>query len=449
MSKRNATIVVDLGFGDAGKGSIVDYLARNKSVSTVVRFNGGGQAAHNVITPDGRHHTFAQFGSGTFVQGVKTHISRFSLFDPLAIEPEARHLRELGCGNVYSRFSLHEQALVVTRFQKSANRLREALRGNARHGSCGMGIGETTHDSIVRPDLKVVGADLRDPKRLARLLSEVQEMKRAEFTGLLDGIKHLPHIAEEIDILEQSSAPSEYAEAMWKISQQFPIVGDTYLKRRAEEGDLILEGAQGVLLDEWYGFHPHTTWSTTTFANALEILRDINFEGDVTRLGVVRAYQTRHGAGPFPTESKELTALIPDMHNGTGEWQGAFRLGWLDAVLTRYALEVCGGVDQIAMTNMDRFRTLSQKMMCTGYSHDDVGLISRLPVKTELTDLVFQETLTRLLEKVTPLYESIPNEDSLFFQMVEEELGVPLSIISYGPTALDKQEVPVRLPVAV
>ena len=439
MSGRNATIVADLGFGDAGKGTLVDYLARTSSVSAVIRFNGGGQAAHNVVTNDGRHHTFSQFGSGTFVRGVRTHISRFALIDPFTMNSEAGNLKDLGCGNVFSRFSVDERTLVVTPFHKAANRIREALRGNARHGSCGMGIGETTHDSLIAPDRSVHAKSLRDVEFLTQLLEKIQEVKREEFVGRFDEVRHLPHLTRELSLLEESGICRGIAQNMVRTAQQFPIVGDGYLKRLANEGDLLFEGAQGVLLDEWYGFHPYTTWSTTTFANALAVLDDIGFGGSITRFGVLRGYHTRHGDGPFPTEDVSLNSLINEPHNGTGRWQGAFRLGWFDLVLGRYAIAACGGVDKLAITNMDRLGPVHNRKMCSAY-YSDGQLLTQLSVKSELTDLSHQEKLTQLLMKVDPVYVSAAHDDALYIQSIEEELGVPVSIVSYGPTANDKQE---------
>src|SRR5512146_3203468 len=114
-----AILVADLGYGDAGKGSIVDYLTRLTNAHTVVRYNGGAQAAHNVITPDGRHHTFSQFGSGTFVPGTRPHLSRFMMVHPLAMLAEERHLRALGIPDAFRRVSVDREALVTTPFQQS------------------------------------------------------------------------------------------------------------------------------------------------------------------------------------------------------------------------------------------------------------------------------------------------------------------------------------------
>src|SRR5688572_4356148 len=143
---RRAIILSGLGYGDEGKGTWTDFLARTEQVHTVVRFNGGAQAGHNVVTPDGRHHTSAQFGSGTLVRGVNTHLSRFMLLNPIRLLKEDAELHALAIKDALARTSIDRRALVTTPFQVAANRLRELARGDGRHGSCGMGIGETMSD---------------------------------------------------------------------------------------------------------------------------------------------------------------------------------------------------------------------------------------------------------------------------------------------------------------
>src|SRR5438270_13073609 len=117
---RRAIILCGLGYGDEGKGTWTDYLARTEPVHTVVRFNGGAQAGHNVVTPDGRHHTFAQFGAGTF-HGVPTHLSRFMLVSPFALAAEAAHLAELGVRDPFSLLSADSRALLTTPYHRAAN----------------------------------------------------------------------------------------------------------------------------------------------------------------------------------------------------------------------------------------------------------------------------------------------------------------------------------------
>jgi len=131
--KRRAILQVDLGFGDAGKGTMTDWWARQPGAHTVVRFNGGAQAGHNGVTPGGRQHVFSQFGSGTFVPGMRTFMSHHTVLKPLAMLAEERHLRELGVTDAFARTFLDEGALVATPFHAAVNRLLEIERSDGRH----------------------------------------------------------------------------------------------------------------------------------------------------------------------------------------------------------------------------------------------------------------------------------------------------------------------------
>jgi adenylosuccinate synthase len=392
-------IVVDLGFGDSGKGTVVDRLCAQGSARTVVRFNGGAQAAHNVVTDDGRHHTFAQFGSGTFTPGVRTHLSRFMLVDPLALASEAAHLRSVGVPDALDRLTVDASALLTTPYHRAVNRARESARGAARHGSCGMGIGETASYALEHPEAPRAG-DCRSPVRLRRLLHEVRDWALSLFPAL-----ELPPV-------------DDCAEAFLAFGEAVRIVPDEFLRRLLRTGPAVFEGAQGVLLDEWHGFHPYTTWSTTTFANALELLEG----ADALRLGVVRKYLTRHGPGPFVTEDPALDLLEP--HNTHGTWQGAFRTGHFDAVALRYALEVTGGVDGLAVTHLDA----PPVRLCVSYD-----TLTRIPVHPK--NLNAQERLTHHLLKARPVYDGWVTGPS----DISHALGAPVLLESYGPTAAAKK----------
>ena len=456
MEKRQATIVVDLGFGDAGKGTMVDYLSRQKPAQAVIRFNGGGQAAHNVITPDGRHHTFSQFGSGTLA-GTPTHLSRFMLVDPVALSHEADHLVELGVNDPFERLTIDASALVVTPFHKAANRLREGLRKNGQHGTCGMGIGETTADSLAGNE-SVLVKDLSDFSVLAKKLKAIQERKYTELQEYFNSIPKDSPLQEEIRLLSDRAYSLGFAESTVSFSGQLRIVPEEYLGTLANKANLLFEGAQGVLLDEWYGFHPHTTWSTTTFANAETLLREIGYKERIEKLGVLRAYHTRHGAGPFPTYSPVLSALLPDLHNGDAGWQGQFRVGWFDFILARYALSVCRGVDRLAITHLDRWGQLPEKKVCMEYAFQPGNItpgeqmlgemkrgqyslhVTALRKKVCLTDLEHQEHLTMLLKKAVPLYQPVADDTESFLKLIEAVLETPVGITSFGPTAADKYQ---------
>ena len=161
-----AIAVVDLGFGDAGKGLLTDFLTRRTSAEVIVRFNGGAQAGHNVVTADGRHHTFAQMGAGSFSPGVRTFLSRDVVVHPTALLVEARVLATKGVPDALLRIAMSERSLVVTPFHQAANRLRELARNEARHGSCGVGVGETVRLAGMHPEDAVRAGDLRDRRVL-------------------------------------------------------------------------------------------------------------------------------------------------------------------------------------------------------------------------------------------------------------------------------------------
>ncbi|MFD0686746.1 adenylosuccinate synthetase [Actinomadura fibrosa] len=405
-------IVVDLGFGDAGKGTVVDRLCEAAGVAAVVRFNGGAQAAHNVVARDGRAHTFAQFGSGTFTPGVRTHLSRFMLVDPLALAAEAGHLRALGVPDALDRLTVDRDALLTTPYHRAANRAREAARGAARHGSCGMGIGETASYALAHDDAPRAG-DCLSPARLRRRLAALRDWYLAAFPSGGD--------VPDVDAC---------ADAFLAFAERVRIVGGGHLHRLLREGDVVFEGAQGVLLDEWHGFHPYTTWSTTTFANAETLLAEAG--ETATRLGVLRTYATRHGPGPFVTEDARLTATLPEAHNGTGPWQGAFRVGHLDAVALRYALELTGGVDGLAVTHLDVAGARPDLRVCRAYAIGE-RRVERLEPGPP-GDLDRQAALTGRLFDARPVYAPLGRAE----ETIADVLDVPIVLRSYGPTAADK-----------
>ena len=151
------------------------------------------------------------------------------------------------------------------------------------------------------------------------------------------------------------------ADVYQHFARQVRIVDASYLGSLMNQaGTIIFEGAQGVLLDEWYGFYPYNTWSTLTFKNADTLLSENGFTGETTRLGLIRGYATRHGAGPFVTEDEYLTSHLQDHHNGNNPWQREFRVGYLDFVALRYALNVTGKVDGLVVTNLDRMNAVDE-----------------------------------------------------------------------------------------
>jgi adenylosuccinate synthase len=448
QSARNVFIVIDLAFGDCGKGTVVDFLTRRHGARTVVRFNGGPQAGHNVVTPDGRHHTFSQFGSGTFVPGARTFLSRFMLIEPYALMNEAEHLAQVGVGNALERLLIDRRAPVITPAHQAANRLREIARGDGAHGTCGMGVGETMQDLLDRPELMLRAGDLEDRQRVSHKLREVVDYKVEKLRDVIAAAR--PYAAAKANLqtlLEPSwiDAATERYARMAERARLIDAVAARELLR--EEGTIICEGAQGVLLDEWFGFHPHTTWSTTTFENALTLLDECWYEGSRTKIGVLRTYFTRHGAGPFVSEDSSLRSGLPEPHNGDAGWQRGFRVGVFDAVAARYALAVAGGADWLALTHLDRVERLPRHL-CDGYELD--GIDERLFVRDgkrisdirvhRPADLSRQERLTASLRRCRPVYTPLPKPGGEgFVQAIERELRTPVKLVSWGPAAEDKR----------
>jgi adenylosuccinate synthase len=390
--------VVDLGYGDAGKGTVVDTLCAAGGIRAVLRFNGGAQAAHNVITADGRHHTFAQFGSGT-LRGVPTHLTGFVVVDPLALAGEAAAL-----GNPFELLTVDGDALLATPWHRAANHRRERRE---RHGSCGMGVGETMAYAISHADAPRV-RDVLTRTVLRRKLAAVAA--------------DLGPCGVPID---------DVVEAFVAFGETVRVVDSSFTERLLHEGPCVFEGAQGVLLDEWRGWHPHTTWSTTTFDNVSALCPSFR------RLGVVRAYTTRHGAGPFVTEDPALD--LPEAHNGGGEWQGSFRVGHFDAVAHRYAVEVAGGVDSLAVTHLDAPDRCPALRICTSYEVDGENW-ARIEPGPE-RDLGHQERIGSTLFRARMGSVRRPSN---WAAEIADLLGAPVMLESWGPRSSDKRVLSIR-----
>ncbi|MGC0366018.1 adenylosuccinate synthase [Rhodococcus sp. 27YEA15] len=414
-------VVVDLGFGDAGKGATVDWLcspAAGLDVAAVVRFNGGAQAAHNVQV-DGRHHTFSQFGSGTF-SGISTFLSRSVLVEPIALASEARKLAALGVVNPFALIQIDEEALLTTPIHVAANRAREDARGGARHGSCGKGIGETAAYALECAQAPTVG-DCRRPGILRRKLVQLAE----HYSSM---IGESGHSWPPIDAMVEM-----YTEFAATVS----IVDAGAVATLARRGRMVFEGAQGMLLDEWRGFHPHTTWSTVEPVDARAMIAESGREAYV--LGVSRTYTTRHGAGPFPTEDEALRRVLPELHNGHGEYQGGFRVGHFDELLMRYAIASCGGIDGLALTHLDALATARNAAVpVVGVARYEAPRWQSIPVG-RWKDLGHQQYLTDVLMSVTAVPQTIPTDPEGFVEYVGGVAGVPVVLTADGPYRADRR----------
>ena len=338
---RRAVVTIGLGFGDEAKGATVDKVCRELHADLVVRYCGGCQAAHNVILPDGTHHTFSQFGSGS-LHHVPTYIGPDVIISPFFMVNEAKHLSELGL-NPWKLLSVDQECLITTPYHQSLNRTLECKRGDDRHGSCGLGIGTTREHSILQPD---------DALRL-------KDLRVLSYSGRKAAIGKLKKIQQWAS--KQAGAPVE--EYLDPDSLYIHLV-DASLKINVVEKMpdfkmAVFEGAQGMLLDENHGYHPHTTWSTVTLKHAGELLRGSDTEVNV--MGCIRAYMTRHGAGTFLSHDQNMMAdaLNIDIGNPPNEWQGRMRYGLLDLNVLAYSKAALGGqLHNISLSCLDHVSRL-------------------------------------------------------------------------------------------
>jgi adenylosuccinate synthase len=411
-------IVIGLFLGDEGKGTTVDYLCSLQETNAVVRFSGGVQAAHNVITPEGLHHTFAQLGSGSFHK-VRTILSRYMMVNPFSLVKEATKFYNTSGFDALSVALISENSLMTTSLHAAINKKREILRGANAHGSTGQGIGETqnyaNHAGTAAPKM----GDLKNLSVLFSKLDTLAAWAEQEVGNIWELIPALDDIKESYQNLAEDNILN--------------IVSDEFISEELTKGYNVFEGSQGVLLDENFGFHPNTTWSTTTQKNAQTLLKEADLpQGKV--IGITRTYGTRHGAGAFPSEFNEGTIFesYPELHNKRGKFQGAWRIGFLDLPLLEYAVKVTGGVDAICVTHLD----IETEEVIGSYEN-----FAGIPDGFFNSDRNLQEQFSQNLATIgdTKVLLTVTSEQKLL-ELIETACNSKVEIKSYGPTYKDKQK---------
>lgn len=297
-----ARIVIGANFGDEGKGLMTDYLC-SQGAGMVVRFNGGAQAGHTVVTPDGKRHVFRHFGSGSFC-GVPTFLSQFFVCNPVLFFKELEQLQALG---ITPKIYAHPDCLVTTFVDMLINQALENKRGDKRHGSCGIGFHETLNRSKIK-EIKITMSDLWNGGN--RLPSQLEEIctKYAKFrTG---------------EVCNETAMMKAFVECCSLFADFVNPLGIGQCK------DPVFEGAQGLLLDQNNKeFFPHLTHSNTGMKN-VEVLCQQAGITEKEIYYVSRSYLTRHGAGPLPGENPNM--VFEDETNHSNTYQGTIRFAPLD-----------------------------------------------------------------------------------------------------------------------
>ena len=342
-----ARAVIGASFGDEGKGLVTDYLC-SQGAGMVVRFNGGAQAGHTVVTPDCRRHVFSHVGAGAFC-GVPTFLSQFFVCNPLLY---FRELDTLAAQGIAPVVYAHPNCLVTTFADMIINQRMENARGDKRHGSCGVGVNETIERSQI-DELKITMADVWNGStaikdRLAQACGKYAEFRTGDV------------------ILDADAMIDAFMSGLWKFAEQIHPLGISQCK------DPVFEGAQGLLLDQDNTeYFPHVTRSHTGIRNVRVLCEQGNI-GDVDIYYVSRTYLTRHGAGPLPSENARMR--YADDTNLDHAFQGTLRFAPLnfDALLKRCA-DDCGGAYKLVLTHCDQLTTdHDADLYTTGPTREDI-----------------------------------------------------------------------------
>jgi adenylosuccinate synthase len=457
MEKKLYT-VTDLGPGDGGKGGVVDKICDLKKAHTVIKI-GGAQGSHGVRTSAGQSFNFSQFGCGTF-RGSKTYVSELMLIAPHYFIDEGLQLKKMfGINNIFDTITIDKQALCLTPFHAIASQLRELdLKENPR-GTVGLGAGEAKLDSELYPELAIYAKDLSSHD-LKNKLEAVKDHKLKELAEIINRSSNfLPsdkvRTQNLLKMLNDKTLISKTVEWFKALSSLVKITDEDYLSGiLKKDGTIVVESSHGILTDRYYGFTPHTSRLRTTPEATLKLLSDYNYDGQIIKLGVSRAYQIRHGAGPMVTESTDwLEKILSGSSKDENRWQGKVRIGPLDLVALKYAIDVCGGpefFDGLAISWFDQIQAIGQWQLCSNYQDtNDSDFFSHGKIKVccqgGAAQLAYQEQLTKQLFNCRPNITSydvrnMSQSELIKFssKILQDELKIPLKMISLGPTELDK-----------
>ncbi|MFT5999925.1 MAG: adenylosuccinate synthase [Neolewinella sp.] len=312
-------IILGLAFGDEGKGVTTDYCCRQAERPLVVRFSGGHQAGHTVVTPEGQRHVFSNFGAGTLAGGP-TFWSRYCTFHPVGYANEREALLEMG---IIPTLFVDGLAAVTTPYDLLYNRHLEASQ---KHGSCGLGFGATVARHEGPHKLHVL--DLMDDYVLDQKLSSVA----AYYVEKLGANYEEEALARQLETFQEAVAYCR--------SNLLFTSGRAFFSSVAESYDtIVFEGSQGLLLDQDFGYFPHVTRAHVSSRNALELIREYDLPAPEI-FYVTRAYQTRHGNGPLTNADQTGPELHPTPYetNVFNLWQGEQRRSLLDLNQLCYAL---------------------------------------------------------------------------------------------------------------
>ena len=411
-------LLLGLQWGDEGKGKIVDVLTSKYDI--IARFQGGPNAGHT-LEFDGIKHVLRTIPSGIFHKNAKNVIGNGVVIDPVVFQKELEGLEKFNM-DVTSKLLISRKAHLILPTHRLLDAASEASKGKAKIGSTLKGIGPTYMDKTGRNGLRVGDTELADFKERYRALADKHESMIAFYNV------DLQYNLQEME--------DEFFTSIEVLKKLTFIDSEEYLNQALKAGKSILaEGAQGSLLDVDFGTYPFVTSSTTTAAGACTGLGIApNKVKDV--YGIFKAYTTRVGSGPFPTE---LFNAEGEMMAKVGNEFGAVtgrprRCGWLDLVALKYAVQV-NGVTQLYMMKGDVLSGFDTLDICTGYKYKG-EIINHLPynIEPENVEPIFT-TMKGWKADLTGMttYNELPDELKEYIAFIEKEVEVPIKVISVGP----------------
>lgn len=414
-------MVLGAQWGDEGKGKIVDLLTEHADL--VVRFQGGNNAGHTLIV-GGEKTILHLLPSGILHRGKTCLIGNGVVIDPEVLVSEIEKIKQRGFLKNDKQLLISDRAHVIMPYHRSIDQLRETAKGDGKIGTTGRGIGPAYEDKIARRGIRM--ADLIDPKLLRARLEEVLPLHNAYLTKILGGVAFS---------LDQIYA--QYLE-FGKILQKHVCDGIVFLDEQLAKGKKVLfEGAQGTSLDIDHGTYPYVTSSNTVGAAAC-VGSGVG-PGVISEVwGVTKAYTTRVGSGPFPTElDDEVGELLREKGGEYGSTTGrSRRCGWLDLVVLRHAARV-NGLTALAITKLDVLSGFKKIKVCTAYKLKG-KLIHHVPSKVEdLNELTpvykefpgWQEDISSIRS-----YAKLPKNAKRYLAALEKALELPLVLVSVGPS---------------
>jgi adenylosuccinate synthase len=418
---QDSLMIIGGQWGDEGKGKVVDLLSGG--FSAVVRYNGGNNAGHTVRYAD-RHFALHLVPSGIIHPGVKCYLGSGMVIDPTGLVAEMDKLETEGV-DIDGRIIVSPRATLILPTHRALDAAREGMRGAGKIGTTGRGIGPAYQDLAQRRALR--GHVLADePAKRRQRAMALMEQHNYELETL--------YKAEPVDL---EAAMVELEEKACRLGPMVAEVGPALRDHEAADEAVLFEGAQGVLLDLAWGTYPYVTSSSCLpgFAAASCGISP-KLLGPV--IGVMKAYATRVGSGPFPTELEdEIGEGIRERGAEFGTTTGRpRRCGWFDAVAARFAVEV-SGIDAVALTKLDILDGVDEIKVATSYRLPDGTIIDTFPADAEIAETI--EPLYETRPAWTAPTEGVTNEADLpkealdYLCYLEEKIGVPIAIVSNGP----------------